>query len=77
MLVPDEPSELAAKIPQAVNLNAWPTAIFLGRDGLMRSVHGGFAARASGEFHTNLRHKVTTLIERLLAEPTAASSSLR
>ena len=52
MLVPDEPSELAAKIPQAVNLNAWPTAIFLGRDGLMYSVHGGFAARASGEFHT-------------------------
>ena len=30
VLVPGEPSELQAKLPQAVNLNSWPTAFFLG-----------------------------------------------
>jgi peroxiredoxin len=73
VLVPGEPSELAAKLPQAVNLNAWPTTIFLGRDGLVRSVHAGFAGAASGEFHTRLREEVTGLVERLLAESTVAS----
>lgn len=73
MLVPGEPSELAAKLPQAVNLNAWPTTIFFGRDGRVRSVHAGFAAPASGEFHAQLKREVTTLVERLLAETTVAS----
>jgi peroxiredoxin len=73
VLVPGEPSELAAKLPQAVNLNAWPTTIFIGRDGRVRSVHAGFAAPASGEFHTQLKHEVTTLVERLLAETAVAS----
>jgi peroxiredoxin len=73
VLVAGEPSELVAKLPQAVKLNAWPTTIFIGRDGRVRSVHAGFAAPASGEFHTQLRHEVTTLVERLLAENTVAS----
>jgi peroxiredoxin len=73
VLLAGEPSELAAKLPQAVNLNAWPTTIFIGRDGRVRSVHAGFAAPASGEFHTQLKHEVTTLVERLLAETTVAA----
>ncbi|HWC96650.1 MAG TPA: TlpA disulfide reductase family protein [Candidatus Sulfopaludibacter sp.] len=68
VLVPGEPSELSAKLPQAVNLNSWPTTFFLGRDGLVRSVHAGFAGKASGEFHTEMRNDVTRLLERLLAE---------
>ncbi len=68
VLVPGEPSELSAKLPQAVNLNAWPTTFFLGRDGRVRSVHAGFAGKASGAFHTEMRDEVTRLIERLLAE---------
>jgi len=68
VLLCGETSELNAKIPQAVNLNAWPTTFFIGRDGRVRSVHAGFAARASGEFHEELRRDVSKLIEKLLAE---------
>ena len=68
VLLAGEPDELRAKLPQAVNLNAWPTTFFLGRDGLVRSVHAGFAGKASGEFHGEMREEVTGLIERLLAE---------
>jgi thiol-disulfide isomerase/thioredoxin len=68
VLLAGETSELHAKLPQAVNLNAWPTTFFLGRDGLVKSVHAGFAGRASGSFHDELRHETEHLIEGLLAD---------
>ena len=68
MLLCGETEELQAKLPQAVNLNAWPTTFFLGRDGRVRSVHAGFAGLATGDFHRQLKEEVTSLVERLLAE---------
>jgi thiol-disulfide isomerase/thioredoxin len=68
VLLAGETEQLNAKIPQAVNLNSWPTSFFLGRDGKVRSVHAGFAGRASGEFHEQLKEEVTRLVERLLSE---------
>jgi thiol-disulfide isomerase/thioredoxin len=76
VLIPGEPKELNDKVPQGVNLNSFPTTFFLGRDGRVRSAHAGFAGKASGKFHTELKEEVTALIERLLAEkaaPTTAS----
>ena len=74
VLVPGEPDQLAEKIPQAVNLNSWPTTFFLGRDGRVRGVHAGFAGRASGEFYTQTKHDVVALVERLLAEGNSAAA---
>ena len=68
-----ETSELNAKVPQAVNLNSWPTTFFLGRDGKVRAVHAGFAAEASGQFHSELQKEYTSTIERLLAENVRAA----
>jgi len=68
VLLAGQQSDLNAKLPQAVNLNAWPTTFFLGRDGRVRSVHAGFAGAASGEFHRELKEEVKRLIEQLLAE---------
>lgn len=74
VLVPGEPSQLAEKLPQAENLNSWPTTFFVGRDGRVRGVHAGFAGRASGDFYTQTKHEVTELVERLLAETTSAAA---
>ena len=74
VLVPGEPGQLAEKLPQAENLNSWPTTFFLGRDGRVRGVHAGFAGRASGDFHTTTKHEVTELVEHLLAESTSAAA---
>jgi thiol-disulfide isomerase/thioredoxin len=68
MLLAGETGELNQKLPQAVNLTAWPTTFFLGRDGRVRSVHAGFAGRASGKFHDEMKEDVERLIERLLGE---------
>jgi thiol-disulfide isomerase/thioredoxin len=68
VLLAGETSELNDKIPQAVNLNSWPTTFFLARDGKVRGVHAGFAGRASGEYHNRLKEEVTAQVERLLNE---------
>ena len=68
-------ADLAEKVPQIHNLNSFPTTIFLGRDGLVRSVHAGFAGAVSGVFHNSAKEEITANVERLLAEsPTTARS---
>ena len=68
MLLAGDTSEVNAKLPQIVNFGAFPTSIYLGRDGRVRSVHAGFASAATGEEHVRLKAEITELIERLLAE---------
>jgi thiol-disulfide isomerase/thioredoxin len=60
-------------LPQLVNFGAYPTSIFLGRDGRVRSVHAGFASAATGAEHTRLKQEMRDLVERLLAEPAQGS----
>ncbi|HEX4227087.1 MAG TPA: TlpA disulfide reductase family protein [Bryobacteraceae bacterium] len=72
-LLAGEPSELHEKLPQAVNLNSWPTTFFLGRDGRVRAIHAGFAAPASGDFNETLKKETNERIEKLLAENMRAS----
>jgi thiol-disulfide isomerase/thioredoxin len=67
-LIAGEPSELNEKIPQAENLNAWPTTFFIGRSGLVRTIHTGFTSRASGELDSRLREEVRNDIAQLLSE---------
>jgi len=52
-----------------VNFGAYPTTIFLGRDGRVRSLHAGFASPATGAEHVRLKQEISELVERLLAEP--------
>jgi peroxiredoxin len=75
VLVAGDTDQLNEKIPQAVNLNCWPTSFFLGRDGRVREVHAGFAGPANPPAHEALMREVTELVERLLAEPVPAQSA--
>jgi peroxiredoxin len=68
VLLSGEPDQLSEKVPQAVNLNAFPTTFILGRDGRVRGVHAGFPSPGSGEFYTKAERDITEQIERLLAE---------
>ena len=70
-----EQADLAEKVPQIHNLNSFPTTIFLGRDGLVRGVHAGFAGAASGVFHDTAKEEITATVERLLAESTTTTRS--
>jgi peroxiredoxin len=68
VLLAGEPKELAEKLPQAVNLSAFPTTFFIGRDGLVRGTHAGFASQASGHFHAEAKAEIVATVERLLGE---------
>ena len=67
--------ELHAKVPQATNLDAYPTTFFIGRDGRVRSVHAGFAAPATGDFNKRLKNDFSAQIERLLADRTGKGTT--
>jgi peroxiredoxin len=68
ILLAGETEQLAEKLPQAENLNAFPTTFVVGRDGKVRSIHAGFASKATVNYFTQGKKELTEEIERLLAE---------
>jgi hypothetical protein len=68
VLVAGVPDDVKTVLPQAVNLNTFPASFFLGRDGLVRGSHAGYAGKATGEAHDRLKAELTATVERLLAE---------
>jgi thiol-disulfide isomerase/thioredoxin len=68
VLLVGQPSEVQEKLPQAVNLKAWPTSFFLGRDGKVRRVHVGFTSPGNASHDAALKAEITREIEALLAE---------
>ncbi len=58
----------AATLPQLRGFTAFPTTIFLGRDGRVRRVHAGFYGPATGGQHERLVGEYEGEIERLLGE---------
>ena len=68
-LIAGEPGQLNEKVPQAVNLNTFPTTFLVGRDGRVRGVHAGFPSPGSGTFYTETIEAITAEVEHLLAEP--------
>lgn len=63
-----EEGQIQQKLPQLVGFGAYPTTIFIGRDGLVKRIHAGFEGRATGERFTKLKTELETLIQELLAE---------
>jgi len=58
----------ATTLPQLRGFTAFPTTIFLGRDGRVRRVHAGFYGPATGAQHGRLVGEYEREIERLLRE---------
>ncbi|WP_158792431.1 peroxiredoxin [Granulicella sp. L60] len=77
VLLAGQTEQLTEKVPQAVNLNCWPTSFFLGRDGRVREVHAGFAGPANPADHQALIHEVTELVQTLIAEPVPTQNASR
>jgi thiol-disulfide isomerase/thioredoxin len=54
------------KLSQLVNFGAYPTTIYIGRDGLVKHIHAGFEGKATGERFTRLKAEMEALIKDLL-----------
>jgi len=67
VLLAGEPSQEAEKLPQAVNLDTFPATFFIGRDGLVKAIHAGFAGKATGALHDRLVEEINATLAGLLA----------
>jgi hypothetical protein len=63
-----ENDDIARKLPQLENFGAYPTTIFIGRDGLVKKIHAGFDGPATGERHTRLKAEFEETVKELLKE---------
>lgn len=75
MLLAGTTDNIAQKLPQIVNFGAYPTTLYVGRDGRVRSIHAGFASPATGEEHTRLKAELRQITERLLNETVPSSTA--
>jgi thiol-disulfide isomerase/thioredoxin len=64
--------DAATKLPQLTGIHAFPTTIFLDRNGHVRKIRAGFWGPATGLRYDRLVAEWTSLIESLLAEGAAA-----
>jgi thiol-disulfide isomerase/thioredoxin len=64
----NDTESLAAALPQLRGLTAFPTTVFLGRDGRVRRVHAGFHGLAAGSQHARRVKEFEREIEKLLSE---------
>ena len=58
----------AETLPDLTSVVAFPTTIFIGRDGKVRKIHSGFAGPGTGSHHAELVAELESLIRELLAE---------
>jgi len=59
-----EEGQIAKPLPQLVNFGAYPTTIFLDRDGHVHAIHAGFAGPATGNY-TEVKARFEQLVEEL------------
>jgi len=68
VLVGGTPEQVHHKLPQAKNLNCWPTTFFLNKRGLVQEVHAGFSGPETGASYTQLKAETEALLGKMVAE---------
>lgn len=69
-------AEAAKALPSLSAVLAFPTTIFIDRDGRVRQIHTGFSGPGTGEHYVRLQNRFTELVTTLLAEPPDLIESL-
>jgi len=61
--------DVLKKLPQLAAFKAYPTLFVIDRNGVVRTVHTGYAGPATGAYHEQQNRELTALVDGLLAEP--------
>jgi peroxiredoxin len=69
-------AEAAKVLPSLSAVLAFPTTIFIDRDGRVRQIHTGFSGPGTGEHYVRLQNQFTKIVTTLLAEPPDLIESL-
>ncbi|HKD04823.1 MAG TPA: TlpA disulfide reductase family protein [Bryobacteraceae bacterium] len=73
VLLGGETSSAKEKLTSALDWDSWPTTFFVGRDGLVKAVHAGFAGPASGELYLRDKAEFVAKVEELLSADRVSS----
>lgn len=68
-------TEAADVLPSLNAVLAFPTTIFIDRQGKVRRIHTGFSGPGTGAHYEELTAEITAFIDELLAEPAATAGS--
>lgn len=64
-------TKAAETLPALDKVLAFPTTIFIARDGSVREIHTGFSGPGTGEYHERLKKRIYGLVDTLVAETAA------
>jgi thiol-disulfide isomerase/thioredoxin len=68
VLLGGETNTAKEKLTSALDWDAWPTTFFVGRDGMVKSVHAGFPSPGSGQLYQRDKDEFVATVERLLSD---------
>jgi peroxiredoxin len=68
-------TEVSKTLPSLSAILAFPTTIFVDRNGTVRTIHTGFSGPGTGKHHEQLREEFTSLIVELINEPVDSAQS--
>jgi thiol-disulfide isomerase/thioredoxin len=68
LLAGPPPRNLGEVVPQVEHIGAYPTSIYIGKDGRIKAVHTGFPSVGSGEELTRVKKEVRKIVEGMLAD---------
>lgn len=58
--------DMEKTLPQLENFGAYPTNIYIGRDGRVKLIHAGFDGPSTGARHVQLKREIAELVEKLV-----------
>lgn len=61
-------AEASESLPMLNEVKAWPTTIFLDKEGQIRKIHTGFSGPATGDEYTTFKNDFKAMVEELLNE---------
>ncbi|MGB7554791.1 MAG: TlpA disulfide reductase family protein [Candidatus Korobacteraceae bacterium] len=64
--------QIEKTLPQLVNFGAYPTTIFLDRDGRVHAIHAGFAGPSTGDKYQEVQQRMDQLTRQILEPMTKA-----
>lgn len=64
----DDKATASSTLPMLNRIAAFPTTIFIGKDGLVKKIHTGFSGPGTGEYYEQFKEEFNQTINELLAE---------
>jgi len=67
----NDKAKASATLPMLNGIAAFPTTIFIGKDGKVKKIHTGFSGPGTGVYYEQFKEEFNIIVNELLSEQTA------